>query len=85
MNSYILMIENLILYFLISRLAPLVKWAQRVDRVLLTVAVEDIAKDAKVNLSNSSFYFHGKAGHDNKTYEFNIEFYGAVDVEVCIN
>ncbi|XP_072038480.1 prostaglandin E synthase 3-like [Amphiura filiformis] len=58
---------------------PAVKWAQRKDRIYVTLDVEDIDSMAEVKLNNSTLYFHGKAGHENKIYEVQLEFYGAVD------
>ncbi|KAI4319403.1 hypothetical protein MLD38_033003 [Melastoma candidum] len=60
---------------------PEVKWAQRVDKVYLTVVLAD-AKDAKVNLDPEGvFNFSGKAGFDNNLYEIKLELFDKVNVE----
>lgn len=58
------------------------KWAQRHDKIYLTIDVEDIDPNAKITLNNSSFYFNGKAGQDHKVYEVQLNFFGEVDPKV---
>lgn len=61
---------------------PEVKWAQREDKVYLTVLLPD-AKDVKVNLDPSGvFTFSATAGADNNLYELNLELFDKVNVEV---
>lgn len=61
---------------------PELKWAQRKDKVFLTVLLPD-AKDAKVNLEpDGIFTFTAKAGAENHPYELKLELFDKVDVEV---
>ncbi|KAI4374334.1 hypothetical protein MLD38_012341 [Melastoma candidum] len=60
---------------------PELKWAQRTDKVFLTVQLPD-AKDAKVNLDPEGvFSFSGKAGSGNNLYEIKLELFDKVNVE----
>ncbi|XP_056170823.1 uncharacterized protein OsI_027940 isoform X3 [Syzygium oleosum] len=60
---------------------PELKWAQRKDKVFLTVLLPD-AKDAKVNLEpDGIFTFSAKAGAENHPYELKLELFDKVDVE----
>ncbi|WCJ21344.1 Co-chaperone protein p23-1 [Euphorbia peplus] len=60
---------------------PEVKWAQRVDKVFLTVQLPD-AKNAKVNLEPEGvFKFTASAGADNNSYELTLELFDKVNVE----
>ena len=70
--------------FFFCRIVPSVKWAQRKDLIYLTIDVEDIDPKVEVKLDNSTLYFHGKAGHDKKTYEVRLEFYEEVDPKVGV-
>ena len=67
------------LFFLFCRIVPSVK-----DLIYLTIDVEDIDPKVEVKLDNSTLYFHGKAGHDKKTYEVRLEFYEEVDPKVGV-
>lgn len=58
---------------------PPIKWAQRKDRVFLTIEVRDI-KGEKVDLQPESLKFSGVS--DGQTYEFNLNFFDEVSVEV---
>jgi hypothetical protein len=59
---------------------PEVKWAQRIDKVYITVQLPD-AKDAKVNLEpNGVFTFSGSAGTN--LYELKLDLNDKVNVEV---
>lgn len=60
-------------------LAPTVKWAQRKDKVYMTVEIRDI-KNEKIDLQPATLSFVGES--DEKLYEFKIEFFEEVDVEV---
>lgn len=61
---------------------PEVKWAQRADKLYLTVLLSD-AKNAKVNLDPEGiFTFSGSAGAENHVYELKLELYDKVNVEV---
>jgi len=57
-----------------------VKWAQRIDKVYITVQLSD-AKDAKVNLEpDGVFTFSGSAGTN--LYELKLDLNDKVNVEV---
>jgi hypothetical protein len=59
---------------------PEVKWAQRIDKVYITVQLPD-AKDAKVNLEpDGIFTFSGSAGTN--LYELKLDLNDKVNVEV---
>lgn len=59
---------------------PEVKWAQRIDKVYITVQLPD-AKDAKVNLEpDGVFTFSGSAGTN--LYELKLDLNDKVNVEV---
>lgn len=67
----------------LDSLHPEVKWAQRVDKVFITVQLPD-AKDAKVNLEPEGvFNFTANAGTGNSAYELKLELFDKVNVEVC--
>lgn len=58
------------------------KWAQRVDKVFITVQLPD-AKDAKVHLDpDGVFTFSANAGAGNSLYELKLNLYDKVNVEV---
>ncbi|KAM1759213.1 hypothetical protein ACFX11_008237 [Malus domestica] len=60
---------------------PEVKWAQRVDKVFLTVLLPD-AKDAKVKLEpDGTFSFSASAGAENHQYELKVDLFDKVNVE----
>lgn len=60
------------------------KWAQRVDKLFITVLLPD-AKDAKVNLEpDGVFTFSASAGAENHLYELKLDLYDKVNVEVTI-
>ncbi|KAK8570226.1 hypothetical protein V6N13_002921 [Hibiscus sabdariffa] len=60
---------------------PEVKWAQRADKVFITVMLSD-SKDAKVNLEPEGvFSFSGTAGTGNNQYELKLELFDKVIVE----
>lgn len=58
-----------------------IQWAQRKDRIFLTIALRDI-KDEKINLTEKELTFSGQS--DSKTYEQTINFFSDVDTEVKI-
>lgn len=61
---------------------PEVKWAEREDKVFLTVMLPD-AKNPKVNLEpNGDFTFSATAGPENHPYELKLNLHDAVNVEV---
>lgn len=64
---------------------PTMLWAQRMDRLYLTIDVQDI-KDQDVQLTNSEesktgkLTFSGKGGLDGVTqYSFEVEFNGEIE------
>ncbi|KAK4750364.1 hypothetical protein SAY87_027813 [Trapa incisa] len=60
---------------------PEVKWAQRKDKVFITVLLPD-SKDAKVNLeSDGVFTFSAKGGAENHAYELKLELFDKVIIE----
>ncbi|XVF32757.1 hypothetical protein REPUB_Repub17cG0110700 [Reevesia pubescens] len=60
---------------------PEVKWAERADKVYITVLLPD-SKNAKVNLEPEGvFTFSATAGADNKLYEFKLDLHDKVNVE----
>ncbi|XP_068664034.1 uncharacterized protein OsI_027940-like [Aristolochia californica] len=60
---------------------PEVKWAQRTDKVYLTILLPD-AKDAKVNLEEDGvFSFSATAGSDNHIYELKLDLFDKVNAE----
>lgn len=68
-------------YFFCSR-HPEVKWAERADKVFITVLLPD-SKNAKVNLEpEGAFTLSANAGADNNLYELKLDLYDKVNVEV---
>ncbi|XP_044502670.1 uncharacterized protein OsI_027940-like isoform X6 [Mangifera indica] len=60
---------------------PEVKWAQRQDKVFITVLLPD-SKNAKVNLEPEGvFTFSASAGAENNLYEIKLELFDKVNVE----
>ncbi|KAK7396884.1 hypothetical protein VNO78_18046 [Psophocarpus tetragonolobus] len=60
---------------------PEVKWAQRVDKVYVTVQLAD-SKNAKVDLTPEGvFTFSGSAGAEDHQYELKLELFDKVNVE----
>lgn len=61
---------------------PEVKWAQRVDKLYITVQLAD-SKDAKVDLTpDGDFIFSASAGSGDNKYELKLELFDKVNVEV---
>jgi hypothetical protein len=59
-----------------------VKWAQRIDKVYITVQLPD-AKDAKVDLEPEGvFKFSGNAGTGGNLYELKLDLNDKANVEV---
>ncbi|PPD91961.1 hypothetical protein GOBAR_DD11109 [Gossypium barbadense] len=62
---------------------PEVKWAERADKVYITVLLPD-SKNAKVNLEPEGvFTLSANAGADNNLYELKLDLYDKVNVEYC--
>ncbi|XAR58449.1 hypothetical protein NMG60_11013840 [Bertholletia excelsa] len=60
---------------------PEVKWAQRQDKVYITVLLPD-SKNAKVNLDpEGGFTFSASAGAENHLYELKLDLFDKVNVE----
>lgn len=60
---------------------PEIKWAQRVDKVYVTVQLPD-SKNAKVDLTpDGVFTFSATAGAENHLYELNLPLFDKVNVE----
>ncbi|XP_003383733.1 PREDICTED: prostaglandin E synthase 3-like [Amphimedon queenslandica] len=55
---------------------PLIKWAQRHDKILLSICVSDL-KDEKINLDQKSLTFNGTGGNNVK-YACKFNFYQEV-------
>uniref|UniRef100_A0A803L9W4 Co-chaperone protein p23 n=1 Tax=Chenopodium quinoa TaxID=63459 RepID=A0A803L9W4_CHEQI len=61
---------------------PEVKWAEREDKVYLTVMLPD-AKNPKVNLApEGTFTFSATGGAGDNAYELTLDLFDKVDVEV---
>lgn len=61
---------------------PTVKWAQRHDKVYITIELPD-AKDVKFKLEpEGKFFFSATSGVDNIPYEIDMDLYEKVDVNV---
>lgn len=59
---------------------PLVKWAQRSDKLFITIELPD-AKNVKLNLDpGGKFSFSATSGADNTLYELDFYLYDKVDV-----
>lgn len=58
------------------------KWAQRTDRVYITIDLPD-AQDVKLKLEpEGKFFFSATSGSDKIPYEVDIDLYDKVDVKV---
>ncbi|XP_069111175.1 prostaglandin E synthase 3-like isoform X2 [Argopecten irradians] len=58
-------------------LHPAVVWAQRKDKIYLTINLED-SKETTINISENEFHFKGKGGPEKKAYEVKLEFFNEV-------
>ncbi|XAR48621.1 hypothetical protein NMG60_11031500 [Bertholletia excelsa] len=59
---------------------PTVKWAQRSDKLFVTIELPD-AKDVKLKLEpEGKFFFSANSGADNTPYEIDMDLYDKVDV-----
>jgi prostaglandin-E synthase len=59
---------------------PPVIWAQRRDKVYVTIQLENTTNPT-ITLKDSSLYFHGKGGTGNTDHEVLMEFYKEIDPE----
>jgi prostaglandin-E synthase len=64
-----------------TALHPVLKWAQRKERVFLELQLRDI-QDEKVDLTAKGIGFSGKSS--GQPYEFNLEFFEEVAPEVLM-
>jgi len=58
-------------------LHPPVYWAQRNDKVLVSVQLEDV-KDEKITVNNTTLSFSGKGGSAQNDYHVDLEFYSNI-------
>ncbi|KAL6962578.1 prostaglandin-E synthase [Sarracenia purpurea var. burkii] len=59
---------------------PTVKWAQRPDKLFITIELPD-AKDVKLKLEpEGKFFFSATSGSDNVPFEIDMDLYDKVDV-----
>ncbi|KAG5040094.1 hypothetical protein JHK85_012570 [Glycine max] len=61
---------------------PEVLWAQRSDKVYLTVALPD-AKDVFVKCEPQGLFAFSASGVQDKAYSFSLELYGSIEPEGC--
>lgn len=59
-------------------LLPTVVWAQRSDKLYVTIDVQDV-KDQTVDLEDAKLTFKGKAGSEGKDYALELNFLNEVD------
>ncbi|MBA0659571.1 hypothetical protein Goklo_011691, partial [Gossypium klotzschianum] len=60
---------------------PIVKWAQRLDDVFITIELPD-AQDVKLKLEpEGKFFFSAKSGADKIPYEVDLDLHDKVDVD----
>lgn len=57
---------------------PPIMWAQRNDKVYLTINVEDV-QNPVIKLEETKLFFQGKGGTENKHYELTIEFFKEIN------
>jgi len=60
---------------------PEVLWAQRSDKVYLTVALPD-AKDVSVKCEPQGLFSFSASGVQDESYSFSLELYGSIEPEV---
>ncbi|XP_027934762.1 co-chaperone protein p23-2-like isoform X1 [Vigna unguiculata] len=61
---------------------PEVLWAQRSDKVYLTVALPD-AKDVSVKCEPQGLFSFSASGIQDESYSFSLELYGSIEPEGC--
>lgn len=62
---------------------PTIKWAQRSDKVYLTVELPD-AKDVKVKLEPEGNFIFSAKKDGGTTYEVNLELYDKINAQVLM-
>ncbi|XP_015761388.1 PREDICTED: co-chaperone protein daf-41-like [Acropora digitifera] len=65
----------------ITMLHPSTKWAQRRDRILLTIELSDCQKP-DISLDTNSLKFSAKGGKEQKNYTLELKFHKEVNPEV---
>ncbi|XP_041366617.1 co-chaperone protein daf-41-like [Gigantopelta aegis] len=60
-----------------NALPPVVLWAQRKDRVLLTMILENCSNPV-IDMTENSLHFKGTGGTENQPHEVTMEFYAAI-------
>jgi len=60
---------------------PEVLWAQRSDKIYLTVALPD-AKDVSVKCEPQGLFSFSASGTQDESYSFSLELYGSIEPEV---
>jgi len=60
---------------------PEVLWAQRSDKVYLTVALPD-AKNVSVKCEPQGLFSFSASGAQDESYSFSLELYGSIEPEV---
>merc|ERR1711976_756521 len=63
-----------------SRLHPAVVWAQRNDKLYVTINLEDCI-EPEIKLEEDKLHFLAKGGPEKKEYEVNIEFFKPINPE----
>jgi len=72
-----------VLYTASSQRHPEVVWAQRSDRVFMTIDLAD-AKDVKVEYtSEGKLTFSATVGPEDLAYSLDFDLFGGINVEVC--
>ncbi|XP_068715841.1 prostaglandin E synthase 3-like [Montipora foliosa] len=66
----------------ITTLHPSTKWAQRRDRLWLTIELSDCQKP-DISLDSNSLRFSAKGGKEQKTYTLDLKFHQEVNPEEC--
>ncbi|QCD93623.1 co-chaperone protein p23-2 isoform X1 [Vigna unguiculata] len=61
---------------------PEVLWAQRSDKIYLTVALPD-AKDVSVKCEPQGLFSFSASGTQDESYSFSLELYGSIEPEGC--
>ncbi|XP_005098826.2 co-chaperone protein daf-41 isoform X2 [Aplysia californica] len=61
---------------------PAVVWAQRKDKILLTIQLENCSNPT-IDIKDSSLYFKGKGGTGNVDHEVLMEFNKEIDPQAC--
>lgn len=60
---------------------PIVLWAQREDRIFLTIEVWDVCEE-NISFSSSNISFFGRKGDSKQPYTLDLEVYSAIKTTV---